>query len=79
MNITIRKGAAYHDIKIEENGKAQTFDLAAMDKADRAKTRRIVVGALTNAGVLRDQGGKFSVGKKANARRRRPAQKRAAK
>jgi SspJ family small acid-soluble spore protein len=78
MSITIRKGAAYNDITIEEKGKTSYFDLSTMDKADRAKTRRVIVGALTHAGVLKDQGGKFAVGKKANSRRRRPAQKRRA-
>lgn len=71
MNITIRKGAAHYDLTIEEGDKVSYFDMAAMTKGDRHKTRRMLVGALANAGVLKDQGGKFAVGRKANSKRRR--------
>lgn len=51
MGITIRMGAAHYDITTPDG---QVWDLASMTKAERNKTRRILVGVFAQSQAQKD-------------------------
>lgn len=50
--ITIRMGASYNDVTLNERGSKTTFDVATMDRTARRKFRRMLVAGLEQAGYF---------------------------
>lgn len=51
-SITIRMGAAHHDMTIADRGKVQVIDLAKLDRHATRKLRRMTVSSLETVGYF---------------------------
>lgn len=57
MNITIRRGAAHHDMTIIENGETTFIDFSEITKEQRYAVRKALVQTLTARGLLNVRNG----------------------
>lgn len=51
-SITIRMGAAHHDMIIADRGKVQTINMAGLSRAEARKVRRMTVTSLEAVGYF---------------------------